>query len=131
MIITNTKHEYSLTFDERDEIIYLGNEKCDICYNVKPVLVLSSLDLCKNCIDKIFTKSFKEQTDVKFLMSNLREKRGWTQKVLAEKLNVSLVTIKFWETGKRNPNEENIAKILELERWNILPYVFHRVKILY
>lgn len=39
----------------------------------------------------------------------LREHYGWTQERLSWKMNVSLNTVKSWESGRRNPSIEKRA----------------------
>lgn len=49
-------------------------------------------------------------------IKNARLERGYTQKELAEKLNVSQNAVHNWENGKREPNIailHNISKILD------------------
>ena len=49
-------------------------------------------------------------------IKNARIERGYTQKELAEKLNVSQNAVHNWENGKREPNIailHNISKILD------------------
>ncbi len=42
-----------------------------------------------------------------------RKAAGLTQKELAEKMKISYQNLAQWETGKRNPKLENIAKIAD------------------
>ena len=57
-------------------------------------------------------------------IKELREKRSFTQKELAEKINVSDKTISKWETGKGLPDIgiiEELSKALSIsvgELWN-------------
>ena len=46
-----------------------------------------------------------------YMIKKLREKKGMTQKELANALNVTQTAITYWETGKREPNAEIIEKI--------------------
>lgn len=46
-----------------------------------------------------------------FRIKELREKKGITQKELANALNVTQTAITYWETGKREPSAEIIEKI--------------------
>ncbi len=51
------------------------------------------------------------------IIRNLREKKGWTQKQLAERLAVSDKAVSKWETGKGLPDIallETVAKVLEV-----------------
>ena len=53
----------------------------------------------------------------------LREKRGWTQEMLADKVAVSRVTIARIEIGNRQPSLElleRIAKTLKVKMGDIL-----------
>jgi transcriptional regulator with XRE-family HTH domain len=47
-------------------------------------------------------------------MRELREYEGWTQFDLSEKLNVSIASIKGWETGDHTPTIRNRKKIRDL-----------------
>lgn len=40
-----------------------------------------------------------------------RKERGWTQKDLAEQTNLSLDTIKSWESGRRSPDRISLKKL--------------------
>ena len=56
----------------------------------------------------------------------LRKKKGWTQKDIAEKLNVSIAAVSKWERGLNYPDlsiMEPLARILILWRcfWALLP----------
>ena len=51
------------------------------------------------------------------MIKNLRERKGYTQKELSFKLNVSEKTISKWETGRGLPDIsllEPLSKILEI-----------------
>lgn len=37
-------------------------------------------------------------------IKDIRKKRGWSQKRLAEKVNVTERTVQYWEAGTRNPS---------------------------
>lgn len=39
---------------------------------------------------------------------SFRNKNGWTQKQLAEKINVSVRTIEDWEQGRRTPGRRSL-----------------------
>lgn len=54
-----------------------------------------------------------------FKIKELREKRGITQKELANALNVTQTAITYWETGKREPSAEIIEKIADY--FNVTP----------
>ncbi len=43
-----------------------------------------------------------------------RERRGWTQAELAEKLEVSQSTISFWERGVETPSLDNQVRLATL-----------------
>ncbi len=56
-------------------------------------------------------------------LKRLREKRGWTQQVLAEKVGVSRVTIARVEIGNRKPSLEllyRLAKALKVKVGDLL-----------
>lgn len=51
-------------------------------------------------------------------LKSLRQRKGWTQGDLAERLGVEQPTVQRWEAGKREPNLAQLlelAKILEVE----------------
>ena len=51
-------------------------------------------------------------------INNLRKKKGLSQEILAEKINVSRQTISNWELGETFPNTEQLvrlAKVLEVD----------------
>ena len=52
----------------------------------------------------IFSKRLKEE----------REKRGWSQTDLAEKIHVSRQSVSKWETGKNYPSIEVIIELSDL-----------------
>jgi len=41
----------------------------------------------------------------------LRKKQGWSQELLAEKLNISRQTLSKWELGDSKPNIDNLIQI--------------------
>nr|MBO2504280.1 transcriptional regulator [Bacilli bacterium] len=47
-------------------------------------------------------------------LKNEREKRGWTQADLADKLHVSRQSVSKWETGKNYPSIEVIIALSDL-----------------
>ena len=47
-----------------------------------------------------------------------RKKRGFTQKDLAEKLYISIDTIKSWESGRRRPDYTNMRLLCRVLRTN-------------
>lgn len=47
-------------------------------------------------------------------ISNLREKRGWSQSQLSDKLHIGTSTLGMWETDKRKPSAEFIVKLAEI-----------------
>ncbi len=56
-------------------------------------------------------------------LKRLREKRGWTQQVLAEKVGVSRVTVARIEIGNRKPSLEllyRLAKVLKVKVGDLL-----------
>jgi len=56
-------------------------------------------------------------------LKRLREKRGWTQQVLAEKVGVARVTIARIEIGNRRPSlelVERLAKALKVKVGDLL-----------
>lgn len=58
-----------------------------------------------------------------YLSQNLvyyREKRGLTQKLMSELLQVSLCKYQSWEEGRRNPSPENLIKLCQLFEINDL-----------
>lgn len=44
----------------------------------------------------------------------LRKQNGWSQELLAEKLNLSRQTISKWELGISNPNIDNLIHIKKI-----------------
>ena len=56
-------------------------------------------------------------------LKRLREKRGWTQQALAEKVGVARVTIGRIEIGNRKPSLElleRLAKVLKVKVGDLL-----------
>ncbi len=56
-------------------------------------------------------------------LKQIREKRGWTQERLAEKVGVSRVTIARIEIGNRRPSLElleRLAKVLKVKVGDLL-----------
>lgn len=51
----------------------------------------------------------------------LRKNKKWTQQKLADKMRVSLSTIKRWENGSTNPrtNDSYMLRLLLIENKNI------------
>lgn len=47
-------------------------------------------------------------------LKELRTERGWTQKMLAEKLNVTDDCVFFWEKGRSEPSIQQILEMAEL-----------------
>ena len=41
----------------------------------------------------------------------LRKKQGWSQELLAEKLNISRQTLSKWDLGDSKPNIDNLIQI--------------------
>ena len=52
--------------------------------------------------------------DIGNRLRKIRKEKGLTQKTLAEKLNVSTITIQNYENGRRKPNLEMLNKISKL-----------------
>lgn len=48
------------------------------------------------------------------LVRGIRERTGWTQEKLAQKVGVSFSTVNNWERGKRNPQPYLLKKLMEL-----------------
>ena len=44
-------------------------------------------------------------------LKEYRHDKGFTQQQLADSLGCSLQSIKYWETGRREPSEEWIKKL--------------------
>ena len=44
-------------------------------------------------------------------IKDYRQKKGLTQKALADALGCSLQAVKFWETGRREPTEKFAKKL--------------------
>jgi len=62
-----------------------------------------------------------------------REKRGWSQEVLASKLHVSRQSVSKWETGKNYPSIEiiiNLSDLFEITTDELLKgeYVMSKVR---
>ncbi len=53
-------------------------------------------------------------------LKELRKAKGWSQMTLAEKLDVSLMSVRLWENGAGKPNLENYEKIIKL--FDIMPF---------
>ena len=47
-------------------------------------------------------------------LKELRTERGWTQKYLAQKMNVTDDCIFFWERGRSEPSIQQILELSEL-----------------
>ena len=47
-------------------------------------------------------------------LKSFRKKAGLTQEKLADKVNVSMMTVKRWEWGQRQPRMEEIKKLCEV-----------------
>lgn len=57
------------------------------------------------------------------MLRELRERRGWSQEILAEKVGKSHVAIGDWERGKRNPRRDSVeavANALETDAADLL-----------
>jgi transcriptional regulator with XRE-family HTH domain len=51
-----------------------------------------------------------------------REAMGWTQRKLAERLEVSHNTVAKWEDGQTDPNQLNLCKAAEVLRQPITQF---------
>lgn len=51
------------------------------------------------------------KTTLGLRISELRKKRSWLQRELAEKIGMSTGSIAMWETGKRDPDSSMLAKL--------------------
>lgn len=47
-------------------------------------------------------------------LKELRTERGWTQKILAQKIRVTDDCIFFWEKGRSEPSIQQILELAEL-----------------
>ena len=47
-------------------------------------------------------------------LKELRTEKGWTQKALAERMNVTDDCIFFWEKGRSEPSIQQILELSEL-----------------
>lgn len=56
----------------------------------------------------------EEGTLFGFRLSQLRKKNGFTQRELAQKLNVHITTIKNWESGNCSPDIKNMCALANL-----------------
>ena len=52
-------------------------------------------------------------------IKKMREKRGLTQKNLADKIGVAQQHISRWETGKHRPSIDTVQKLAEILNCNI------------
>ena len=52
--------------------------------------------------------------EIREILKSLREKQGWTQEELAEKVLVTRQAVSRWETGETQPNSETL-KLLSRE----------------
>lgn len=52
-------------------------------------------------------------------LRRLREDRGWTQTEVADRLNVSSVTVNRYESGERNPGSDMLIALADLFRVSI------------
>lgn len=58
-----------------------------------------------------------KEIKLKILPSRLRkarQRKSWTLEDAAYELDVTAMAVCFWETGKKNPTTENVAKILDI-----------------
>lgn len=61
---------------------------------------------------------------MKMTLKALRINANMTQKEVAEKLNISVTTLSFWEQGRRFPNVKDIKKIEKLFNVNYSDIIF-------
>jgi DNA-binding XRE family transcriptional regulator len=54
-----------------------------------------------------------EEVMIRARLIEAREKRGWTQELLAERVGVDVATIRRWEHGDTSPQGRNIWKLIE------------------
>lgn len=52
--------------------------------------------------------------ELRFRLKDLRIEKGWNQSDLAEKLGVSMDSIKLWESGRHNPGIKNAKKVRDI-----------------
>jgi transcriptional regulator with XRE-family HTH domain len=55
-----------------------------------------------------------EEVMIRARLIEAREKRGWTQELLAERVGVDVATIRRWEHGNTSPQGRNIWKLMEI-----------------
>jgi transcriptional regulator with XRE-family HTH domain len=53
-------------------------------------------------------------------IKKLREKAGLTQRALAEKIGVSEITVRKWESGHRTPRLRRIRRLAKVLKCGIL-----------
>ena len=51
---------------------------------------------------------------MKLAIRQVREKRGWTQKYVADKAGITQAMLQKIETGKRKPSYDVLVKLLDL-----------------
>ena len=59
-------------------------------------------------------------------LKRARNERDWTQADLAEKMDVSIETVRNWEQGRNPPNGEKLLKLCDLFDCD-LDYLFYRI----
>lgn len=62
-------------------------------------------------------------------IKQIREKLKMTQRQLANKLGISLSTLRYWEYGRTNPSKmamEKILRFLEERKWLNPPHPLER-----
>lgn len=55
---------------------------------------------------------------MKLAIRQVREKRGWTQKYVADKAGITQAMLQKIETGKRKPSYDVLVKLEDLFRMN-------------
>lgn len=55
---------------------------------------------------------------MKLAIRQVREKRGWTQKFVADKAGITQAMLQKIETGKRKPSYDVLVKLEDLFRMN-------------
>ena len=55
---------------------------------------------------------------MKLAIRQVREKRGWTQKFVADKAGITQAMLQKIETGQRKPSFDVLVKLLDLFNYN-------------
>lgn len=76
-------------------------------------MLVIKLSISEHNIDKIFTVSGKQVTDMGFgdRLRELRKGQGLTQKQLADRLGVVKSVVSYYESGERYPSYDVLIKI--------------------